>query len=147
VDAYQRTQYVPFHLATVEFFKACAGRLATGGVIGMNVMSDDGISGRLVRSIAGSLRKGLSGSARPGAVFLVPNPSYPGNVAIWGTRGQVPRVAAGAPASLGPAAFAVDALLVRHTAPETGLVLTDDRAPTESLADAVLVGPVAEGER
>jgi spermidine synthase len=148
VDAYQRTQYVPFHLATVEFFAACARRLAPGGAVGMNVMSEQGVSGGLVRSIAATLREGLRVSERqPGEAFLVPNPSYPGNVAVWGTRGRVPRVSGAAPRTLASVAFALDALLVRQAPGDPGIVLTDDRAPTESLADAALLGPVAEGDR
>jgi spermidine synthase len=144
VDAYQRTQYVPFHVTTEEFFRACASRLAPGGAIGMNVMSEEGMSSRLVRSIAATLLEGLAADGRA-ATFLVPNVSYPGNVAIWGVRGEAPRVAGEAPRSLVAATFALEALLVRHTAADGGLVLTDDRAPTEGLADVSLFSAPSEG--
>ena len=55
VDAYQRTQYVPFQLATVEFFRACARHLEPGGAVGFNVNAPRGLSGRLLKSIATSL--------------------------------------------------------------------------------------------
>lgn len=37
VDAFQNELYVPFHLATQEFFRVCRRRLAPGGVLAMNV--------------------------------------------------------------------------------------------------------------
>src|SRR5207253_371827 len=52
VDAYQRTQYVPFQLATTEFFRACAARLLPHGAIGVNVNAPGGLSGGLLRAIA-----------------------------------------------------------------------------------------------
>jgi hypothetical protein len=151
VDAYQRTQYVPFQLATEEFFRACADRLAPSGVVGMNVMVEGGLSNPLLRSIATTLGRGLSsrdsaGGAGNARVFLVPNPWSDGNVTIWGTRGRVPRVSGRVPKSLYHPAFAFDALVARHVDRDDDLVLTDDRAPTEALADAALV-PVAEPTR
>jgi hypothetical protein len=76
-----------------------------------------------------------------GEVFLVPNPSYPGNVAVWGTPGPPPRVSAAAPATVRAPAYALDFLLVRHAASDGGRVLTDDLAPTERLMDEALLGP------
>jgi hypothetical protein len=40
VDAYANDVYVPFHLATREFFALCAERLEDGGVIAMNVYAE-----------------------------------------------------------------------------------------------------------
>jgi hypothetical protein len=37
VDAFSQEYYIPFHLATREFFELCRSRLAEGGVFAMNV--------------------------------------------------------------------------------------------------------------
>lgn len=136
VDAYQRTQYVPFHLSTVEFFRECRNRLTPQGVLGINSDSELGASGRLVRCLAESV-----GEAFDGRVWLVPNALYPGNVAIWArTDVNAPRVAAGVDPRLETAAFCLDRLLVRFVrGAGRAFVLRDDRAPTEALADDALL--------
>ena len=53
IDAY-RQPYVPFYLATREFFRLCRARLRPGGVVALNVSTvprDD----RLARAVAGTL--------------------------------------------------------------------------------------------
>jgi len=136
VDAYQRTQYVPFQLATVEFFRLCAAHLTPDGAIGINVNSPVGAAGKLVRCLAETLAEATAADA-----YLVPNGLYPGNVAIWGGRSpRAPRVASSVDARLELAAFTLDRLLVRHVRGTGGaFVLTDDRAPTEALADEDLL--------
>jgi spermidine synthase len=53
IDAY-RQPYVPFYLATAEFFKLCRDRLAPDGIVALNVSTVPGDE-RLSRSIAGTL--------------------------------------------------------------------------------------------
>lgn len=53
IDAY-RQPYVPFYLATADFFKLCRERLAPDGIIALNVSTVPG-DDRLSRSIAGTL--------------------------------------------------------------------------------------------
>jgi spermidine synthase len=53
VDAY-RQPYVPFYLATADFFKLCRDRLAPDGIIALNISTVPG-DDRLARSIAGTL--------------------------------------------------------------------------------------------
>ena len=53
VDAY-RQPYVPFYLATREFFALCRERLAPGGIVALNVSTVPG-DPRLVDGIAGTL--------------------------------------------------------------------------------------------
>jgi spermidine synthase len=136
VDAYQRTQYVPFHLATREFFRACAARLTPTGAIGVNLHAPNGLSGALLRAVASTLAEALPG----GGVYLVPNPQYPSNVVVWGLPvPRAPRVSGGVPESLAGPAHALERLLVRAPAPT--LVLTDDLAPVERLSDeGILAG-------
>ena len=136
VDAYQRTQYIPFQLATVEFFRACARHLTPSGAIGFNVNQAGGIDGLLLRSIATTLHAALEAEGG-GAVWIVPNSLYEGNFAVWGTRGTLPpRAAKATPSSLAFATFALERLLVRHLpSVDGGELWTDDRAPTERTAD------------
>lgn len=54
IDAY-RQPYVPFYLATREFFRLCRQRLAPGGIVALNVSTVPG-DDRLAESIAGTLR-------------------------------------------------------------------------------------------
>jgi hypothetical protein len=136
VDAYQRTQYVPFQLATVEFFRACARHLTPGGMVGVNVNAARGLRGNLVRSLASTMDAAMRAEGG-GAAWVVPNPYYRESAAIWAGRStEPPRATAEVPAALSLPAFAVERLLVRHVpAADGGEVLTDDKAPTERLAD------------
>ena len=53
IDAY-RQPYVPFYLATADFFKLCLDRLNPGGIVALNVSTVPG-DDRLSASIAGTL--------------------------------------------------------------------------------------------
>ncbi len=54
IDAY-RQPYVPFYLATREFFRLCRERLAPGGIVALNVSTVPG-DHRLAEGVAGTLR-------------------------------------------------------------------------------------------
>ncbi|HET6476970.1 MAG TPA: fused MFS/spermidine synthase [Thermoleophilia bacterium] len=54
IDAY-RQPYVPFYLATREFFRLCRERLAPGGIVALNVSTVPG-DNRLAEGVAGTLR-------------------------------------------------------------------------------------------
>ena len=56
VDAY-RQPYIPFHLATVEFWREVHEHLSDDGVMAMNVASVRGVSQELVRMIYRTLRE------------------------------------------------------------------------------------------
>ncbi|HYF27833.1 MAG TPA: fused MFS/spermidine synthase, partial [Baekduia sp.] len=140
VDAY-RQPYIPFYLATKEFFELCRERLAPGGAVLVNVGHPEG-SDRLEEVL----------SATMGAVFgtVLRDPSEDTNTQVLATdapasaarlAGAVPRlpaplraVAAGAAARLAPGL-------------RGGEVYTDDQAPVEWLIDASIVQVAAEGER
>ena len=64
VDAYHQP-YVPFYLATREFFELVRDRLAPGGVVALNVATvpDDDA---LVREVSGTLATRLSRGSRCG---------------------------------------------------------------------------------
>ncbi|MFM8980912.1 MAG: fused MFS/spermidine synthase [Planctomycetia bacterium] len=141
VDAYARTNYIPFQLATQEFFGRVRQHLAPGGWLGVNVLGT-GMQGPVCRAVAAPLDRAV------GPTTLHPNLWFPGNVILWSSpEGRVPEVhearAAGTGAARWPlhpmlevAAFALERFGVRHV-PETdgSLVLTDDLSPSDLLAD------------
>jgi spermidine synthase len=143
VDAYQRTQYVPFQLATLEFFRACVRRTTPTGLVGINVIAPSGVRGRLIASLATTLSKALEDEGG-GAAWVVANPHYAENAMVWGTRSaRAPRVHAGVPASLAVPAAALERMLLRHVpGAARDLVLVDDRAPTEQMTDEGLLAEV-----
>ena len=135
VDAYQRTQYVPFQLSSREFFSACVRHLAPGGAIGLNVNTPSGLGGGLAAALAATMADAVGPR---GGVWCVPNAQYSTNAAIWARREAAPpRVAGTVPERLATATFTLERFLVR--APAGGTVLTDDRAPVERLSDAALL--------
>jgi spermidine synthase len=132
VDAY-RQPYIPFYLATREFFALARDRLAPGGMLVVNVGHPEG-SDALERVLAGTLRD----------VFptVLRDPSEKTNVQLLATaapagpqrlRDAVP----GLPEPLQPIAQAAAARL--DDAPRGGRVYTDDVAPVEWLVDASIV--------
>jgi spermidine synthase len=132
IDAYARTNYVPFQLATREFFERVRAHLEPGGWIGVNVLGY-GTRSRVAAAIGATL------DAAVGPTFLVPNAYFPGNVILWsapdGDAG--PRRAAGAtlPPGLAEAGFALERLSVRVVPAAEDPVLTDDHSVTDRLAD------------
>jgi spermidine synthase len=138
VDAYHQP-YIPFHLATIEFFEAVREHLNPGGVVALNVAAvpgDDLLSEAIGSTVL---------SAFPQAWRWKP---LRFNELMLGldrplTREQlVERVEGAAPAvaSLVPL-FQEGLEAVRSV--ETPL--TDDRAPVEWLTDRMIVEHIAEG--
>ena len=137
VDAY-RQPYIPFYLATREFFSLARDRLARGGTVIVNVghppNSDD-----LERTL----------SATMGAAFstVVRFPIEETNTLLVASDAPL------SPAWIGRAARRDPALapLARRAAAQTGPALKggrvyrDDRAPVEWLIDASIVNYAAEG--
>ena len=136
VDAYTRTNYVPFQLATKEFFEDARDHLRPGGWIGVNVLGT-GMRSPVADAVANTLASVM------GDAFIAPNPAYLGNVILWGSPGAKtgPRIQAGSRLHPGlrTAAFALERLLVRHDPTlGHGIVLTDDLSPSDKLADQEL---------
>jgi spermidine synthase len=138
VDAY-RQPYIPFYLATSEFFRLCRERLRPGGVVVINVGHPEG-DARLERDLTRTMRTSFRS--------LLRDPIMPTNTLL---------VASAAPASqahlreqvplLPPALRAVALGDATRIAPpvQGGEVLTDDRAPVEWLIDASIVKYAADG--
>jgi predicted O-methyltransferase YrrM len=139
VDVY-RQPYIPFYLATREFFELVRDHLTPGGVVVVNVGHPEGQD---------DLEKVLS--ATMGEVFrtVARDPSEDTNTQVIGTNGpmsgqRLRRSSASLPADLRPVAvFAAGRLA---PALEGGEVYTDDRAPVEWLVDKSIVDYAADGE-
>ena len=140
VDAY-RQPYIPFYLATREFFDLARRRLTPRGVIVINVGHPEA-SDHLERVL----------SATMGDVFanVVRDPSQPTNVMLTASdaplsaaqlRAATPRL----PAPLRTVAGATAGRLA--PALRGGPVYTDDHAPVEWLVDTSIVEVAAHGER
>ncbi|MEA2353560.1 MAG: hypothetical protein QOJ14_1974 [Thermoleophilaceae bacterium] len=138
VDAY-RQPYIPFYLATREFFELVRSRLAAGGVVVVNVGHPEG-DRRLERAIAATMREAfasvwrdpvrdvntlLVGSAAPIRVRAL-------TAGTEGVPGELRQLAAAAGARLAPAL-------------RGGEVYTDDRAPVEWLVDRSILRAANRG--
>ena len=140
VDAY-RQPYVPFYLATREFFRLVREHLAPGGIVALNVAAvpDDK---RLVRAVGTTLAAELPEvlewpALRFNTIVLgLTEPLAEGEVALRLRRG---------PADLAP----LRELLAGDARPleAMGTPWTDDRAPVEWLTDRMIVSYAAEGGR
>jgi spermidine synthase len=137
VDAY-RQPYIPFYLATKEFFADVRDHLAPGGVAVINVGHPED-SHKLEKVLAATMRTSFSGAG----AGVWQDPAEDTNTQLVGTT-------AGDPAAdlrtLAPDLPADLAAVVRDTAsrlspaPTGGTVYTDDRAPVEWLVDLSLAG-------
>jgi spermidine synthase len=140
VDAYHQP-YVPFYLATREFFRLARERLAPGGIVALNVATvpDDD---RLVRAVGGTLAAEL-----PQALAW---PALRFNTIVLGLTeplddAELTRRLRTGPSELAP----LRELLARDLAPveEKSRPWTDDHAPVEWLTDRMIVSYAAGGGR
>jgi spermidine synthase len=140
VDAY-RPPYVPFYLATREFFELVRKRLAPGGIVALNVASVPGDT-RLARAIAATLSAELPDvwtwqALRFNQIVIgLERPLAPAE--IRRRLGQVR-------GDLAP----LTRLLARELRPArpSGEPWTDDHAPVEWITDRMIVEYAAEGGR
>ena len=140
VDAYHQP-YVPFYLATREFFRLVRERLAPGGIVALNVAAvpDDE---RLVHAIGRTV-----GTELPQVLEW---PALRFNTIVLGLTeplapAELERRLESGPADLEP----LRDLLARDVRPltATGDPWTDDRAPVEWLTDRMIISYAAEGGR
>jgi spermidine synthase len=132
VDAY-RQPYIPFYLATREFFELAAERLAPGGVVIVNVGHPEG-SEELERVLGGTMGEAFATVLR--------YPIEPTNTLLLAANAplsaeRLARLAADLPAPLRPLAREAAADLEPRL--PGGEVYTDDRAPVEWLVDSSLL--------
>lgn len=132
VDAY-RQPYIPFYLATREFFELVRERLAPGGVVILNVGHPEGgheLERVLGRTMAAAFPRVLRYPTEPTNTLLIA-----GDGAFSAAR--LERNLASLPAALRPEARQAAARLAPRLA--GGEVYTDDRAPVEWLVDSSLL--------
>ena len=132
IDAY-RQPYIPFYLATREFFALARSRLAPGGAVMLNVGHPRGQD---------ELEKVLSATMRATFPHVRRYPIAPENTLLIASasdlsRGRLDSARAFLPAELRPSL----AEAVARFAPPLpgGQVFTDDRAPVEWLIDSSIV--------
>jgi len=140
VDAY-RQPYIPFQLATQEFFALARAHLRPGGALALNVSRMPG-QRDLVQALARTVRSVFGNAWSWDAlrfntlVFALDRPL---------TRGELVRRASHVPRELS----SLVPLVRRHVAAAgfQGQLLTDDRAPVEWIADRAMLAYVARGGR
>ena len=139
VDAYHQP-YVPFYLATREFFRLARERLEPGGILALNVASVPGDE---------SLLDGISGTLTHEFDFVAVWPALRFNKILlafdekWALR---PELVSSGPAALRP----LRELLARQIRPMTEKAKrpwTDDRAPVEWVTDRMIVKYAAQRRR
>lgn len=140
VDAYHQP-YVPFYLATREFFRLVREHLAPGGIVALNVATvpDDE---RLVRALGGTLASELP--------QVLAWPALRFNTIVLGLTEPVDAARLERRLQDGPADLAVlRDLLARDVQPVevSDRPWTDDRAPVEWLTDRMIISYAAEGGR
>ena len=143
IDAY-RLPYIPFQLATTEFFALVRSRLTPRGVVAVNVGRTES-DYRMVESIATTMREHFY------TVHAI-NLSDTFNTVIVATPGetQASNLAVNQAQDLPLPALARDAisraLASLHTLTGEGTVFTDDRAPVERLTNAIILRYLLVGE-
>ncbi len=137
IDAY-RPPYVPFYLATAEFFRLVRDRLAPDGIVALNVATVPG-DDRLARGVEATLRAAFPQVLGWQALRF--------NRLVLGLRhpltpAELRRRLAHAPAAARP----LTRLLARGAREGAhGRAWTDDRSPVEWVTDRMLAGFVAHG--
>lgn len=138
VDAY-RQPYVPFYLATQQFFRLVRSRLGPGGIVALNVATVPG-DHRLAQGIAGTLRTVFPQVLTWQALKL--------NQLVIGFDRPISQARLDAAVALTPARIRVLAQLLaeraRAAAPSTQ-PWTDDRAPVEWVTDRMILEYAARG--
>jgi spermidine synthase len=140
VDAYHQP-YVPFYLATREFFRLVREHLAPGGIVALNVAAvpEDR---RLVRAVGTTLAAELP--------QVLEWPALRFNTIVLGLTEPLAGTEVQHRLERGPADLAsLRELLARDARPveAAGRAWTDDRAPVEWVTDRMIVAYAAEGGR
>jgi spermidine synthase len=140
VDAY-RPPYVPFYLATREFFELVRDRLAPGGIVALNVASvpdDTRLARRIATTVASEFPAVWTWQAlRFNQIVVGLTEELP--------RGEIQRRLRGVRGDLAP----LTRLAARQLEPAraSGDPWTDDHAPVEWITDRMIVEYAAEGGR
>ena len=139
VDAY-RQPYVPFYLATREFFRLCWQRLAPGGIVALNVSTVPG-DHRLADAIAGTLRAEFPQVVTWQALRF--------NQFVVGLTKPLPRAVMTARLAAAPHDLLPDTRLFARDLQEAapgGQPWTDDRCPVEWVTDRMIAAYALRGQ-
>jgi spermidine synthase len=137
VDAYHQP-YIPFYLATKEFFALVRERLAPGGIVAVNVGHPEG---------SDDLERVLGRTMAEAFPTVLRDPVEPLNTILIGTAGtaSADRLRDAAANLRGDLArLARDAAGRIEPRLGGGEIFTDDRAPVEWLTDQTLLGYAAD---
>jgi spermidine synthase len=139
VDAY-RQPYVPFYLATAEFFKLCREHLNPGGIIALNVSTVPG-DDRLAQAIAGTLATQFP--------LVMKWPALHFNQLVLGFASDeslsvLDQRAKNAPAKILPLTKLLTASWTKVD--PVADYWTDDRAPVEWITDQMIISYGLSGE-
>ena len=140
VDAYHQP-YVPFYLATREFFRLVREHLAPGGIVALNVAAVPN-DRRLVRAVGTTLAAELP--------QVLEWPALRFNTIVLGLTEPLAATEVQRRLERGPVDLAsLRELLARDARPveAAGRAWTDDRAPVEWVTDRMIVAYAAEGGR
>jgi spermidine synthase len=140
VDAY-RQPYIPFYLATTEFFELAKDRLNPGGVVLVNAGHPEGSTD--LEEVLGATMADVFGT-------VLRDPAEDTNTLLIATDGgasaeQLRGAIGSLPPDLRPRATEAAARIEPYL--KGGRVYTDDHAPVEWLIDASIVEVAARGER
>jgi spermidine synthase len=141
VDAY-RQPYIPFYLATKEFFELIADRLTPGGMVIVNVghpEDDETFERSLGATMASALPTVIRDPAEQTNTLLIGSdgplsPERLANAARTRLHGNLARLGE------------IDAARITPRL-EGGSVFTDDRAPVEWMIDRSIIGAAEDGGR
>ena len=139
VDAY-RQPYIPFYLATEEFFELARDRLAPGGVLIVNAGHPEGQD---------DLEKVLTATIEEAFAHVLRDPIEPTNTLIVASESPLsPRRLGRAVPTLPPGLRTTARAAAARLAPplDGGRAYTDDRAPVEWLIDKSIVDYAAGSE-
>jgi spermidine synthase len=142
VDAY-RQPYIPFYLATKEFFRLAQQRLNPGGMVIVNVGHPEE-SQRLEQVLTATMRSVFGHVARDPSED-VNTQVVAADVELSGRNVAAARTGGALPAGLGAVAEEASARIAPGL--RGGRIYTDDVAPVEWLIDASIVQVAADGER
>lgn len=135
VDCYAQQQYIPFHVATVEFFRELAAHLAADGVLAANLDARRATAS-LPSCVANSVR-----AAGFATVLLLPLSAFPSELLIARESAVAPWLPRGLPeAPFRDVAFSAWSRRRAVPASLAATILTDDLAPIERLVDRSLAG-------
>jgi predicted membrane-bound spermidine synthase len=138
VDAYHQP-YIPFYLATEEFFRLVRDHLAPGGAVALNVAAvpgDERLSGALGTTMLTQFPSVWRWRALEFNQLLL---AFPEQVSQAELESRI--------AAISPAAESLVPEFRARLSPmgRTGEPLTDDRAPVEWLTDRMILGYAAHG--